>query len=68
VSLTWRGGHYLAGQGLTLIHFSTQLEQCLIQETALNTPSHPLNTGYTTSTLTPYPMQSAQVKLKCGRV
>jgi len=32
------------------------------------TPSHPLNTGYTTITRIPYPMQSAQVEPKSGRV
>ena len=60
-----------AGQGLTLVHFSAQLEPCLTQEYTLhtpNTPWHPLNTGYTTPTRTPYPIQSAQVELKSGRV
>jgi hypothetical protein len=58
-------------QGLTLVHFSAQLEPCLSQENTLhnqNTPSHPLNTGETTHTRTPYPIQSAQVELKSGRV
>jgi len=58
-------------QGLTLFHFSAQLEPCLTHVTTLhtlNTPSHPLNTGYTTPTRTPYPIQSAQVELKSGRV
>jgi len=58
-------------QGLTPVHFSAQLEPCLTQENTLNTlntPSHPLNTGYTTPTRTPYPIQSAQVELKGGRV
>jgi len=32
------------------------------------TPPHTLNTGYTTLTRTPYPIQSAQVELKSGRV
>jgi len=54
-----------AGQGLTLVHFSAQLEPCLAQENTqhtLNTPQHPLNSGYTTPTRTPYPIQSAQVE------
>jgi hypothetical protein len=41
-------------QGLTLVHFSAQLEPCLTPENTLhtlNTPSHPLNTGYTTPIL-----------------
>ena len=59
-----------ACQGLTLVHSSAQLEPCLSQEYTLhtlNTPQHPLNTGYTTPTRTPYPVQSAQVELKSGR-
>jgi len=58
-------------QGLTLVHFAAQLEPCLTQDNTLhtlNTPSHPLNMGYTTPTRTPYPIQSAQVELKSGRV
>jgi hypothetical protein len=38
-------------QGLTLVHFSPQLEPCLTQENTLHTlniPLQPLNTGYTT--------------------
>ena len=38
-------------QGLTLVHFSAQLEPCLTQKSALHTPhtsEHPLHTGYTT--------------------
>ena len=31
-------------------------------------PRHPLNTGYTPPTRTPYPIQSAQIELKSGRV
>jgi len=41
------GGH---GQGLTLVHFSAQLEPCLTHKATLhtlNTPYMPLNTGYT---------------------
>jgi hypothetical protein len=54
-------------QGLTLVHFSAQLEPCLTQQNTLhilNTPYHLLNTGYTTPTRTPYPIQSAQVEPK----
>jgi hypothetical protein len=56
------------GQGLTLVHFSAQLEPCLKQTHphTLNTPSQPLFTGYTTPTRTPYPIQSAQVELRSG--
>jgi hypothetical protein len=60
-----------AGQELSLVHFSAQLEPCLAQETTLhtlNTRQHPLNTGYTTPTRTPYPIQSAQVDLRSERV
>jgi len=45
-------------QGLKLVHFSAQLEPCVSQENTLHTlytPQHPLNTGYTTPTRTPYP-------------
>jgi len=58
-------------QGLTHVHFSAQLEPCLTHKTPLhteNTPQTPLNTGYRTPTRTPYPIKSAQVELKCGRV
>ena len=58
-------------QGLTLVHLSAQLEPCLTLDTTLhtlNTPYHPLDTGYTTPTRTPYPIQSAEVELKSGRV
>ena len=49
-----------ARQGLTLVHFSAQLEPCLTRKNTLlvhtlNTPYHPLNMGYTTPTRTPYP-------------
>ena len=40
-----------AGQGLTLVHFSAQLESCLTEENTLHSlhiPQHPLNTGYAT--------------------
>jgi len=59
------------GQGLTLVHFSAQLEPCLTQENTLHTldtPSHPLNTGYITPARTPYLIKSARVELKSGRV
>jgi len=59
------------GRGLTLVHFSAQLEPCLKQHNTLhtlNTPYHPLNTGYTTPTRTPSIIHSAQVELKSGRV
>jgi hypothetical protein len=46
----------LAGtQGLTLVHFSAQLEPCLTHRNTLhtpNTPLHPLNMGYTNPTQT----------------
>jgi len=60
-----------SAQGLTLVHFSAQLQPCLTHKDTLhtlNTPYHPLNTGYTTPTRTPYPIESAQVELKRGRV
>jgi len=58
-------------QELTRVHFSAQLEPCLTQENTLHTlstPYHPLNTGYTTPARTPYPIRSAQVELRSGRV
>jgi len=59
-----------SGQGLTLIHFSAQLEPCLTQQNTLQSthPEHPHSTGYTTHARTPYPIKSAQVELKSGRV
>jgi hypothetical protein len=57
-------------QGLTLVHFSAELEPCLTQENTLhtlNTPYPHLNTGYTTPTRTPYHIQCAQVELKIGQ-
>jgi hypothetical protein len=66
-----RHGVEPGAQGLTLVHFSAQLEPSLTQENTLhtlNTHSHPLNTGCTTPARTPYPIQSAQVELKSGRV
>jgi hypothetical protein len=58
-------------QGRTLVHFSAQHELCLAQEHTLhtlNTPYHPLYTGYTTPTRTPYPIKSAQVEPRSERV
>ena len=43
-------------QGLTLVHFSAQLEPFLTQQHTLNTPNapyHPLNTPETTPNCTP---------------
>ena len=57
-----------AVQGLTLVHFSAQFEPCLTHTKYPTHPKHPLNTGYTTPTHTPYPIPSAQVELKRGRV
>jgi hypothetical protein len=60
----------VAGQGLTLVQFSAQLEPCLTHKTALNTlntlntPYHPLNMAYTIPTRTPYPIECAQVELR----
>jgi hypothetical protein len=45
-------------QGLTLVHFSAQLEPCLTHK---NAPKHPLNTGYTTPTRTPYPIKTLKL-------
>jgi len=63
--------HLARVQGLTLVHFSAQLEPCLTHKSTLhtlNTPYHRLNTGYTTPTRTPYPIKSAQVELRSERV
>jgi hypothetical protein len=52
------------GQGLTLVPISAQLEPCLTHRKILhsrNTPYHPLNTGYTTPTRTPYPQTSLKL-------
>ena len=59
------------GQGLTLVHLAAQLEPCLTRNhtlQTLNNPQHPVNTGYTSLTRTPYPIQSAQVQLRSERV
>ena len=61
-------GHSL---GLTLVHFSALFEPCLPHKNTLHTlhtPQHPLNTGYTTPTRTPYPIKNAQVELRNERV
>jgi len=58
-------------QGLTLVHFSAQLEPCLTHKNTphtLHTPQHPLNTGYTTPPRNPYAIKSAQVELRSERV
>ena len=58
-------------QGLTLVHFSSQLEPCLTHKSTLYTlkiPKHPHNTGYTTPTRTLYPIKSAQVELRGKQV
>jgi len=59
-------------QGLTLVRFSAQLEPCLTHKNTLHTlntpPKHPLNTGYTIPTRTPYPIKIAQVELRRERV
>jgi len=59
------------GQGLTLVHLSAQLERYLTHKPTLhplNTPWHPLYTRYTPPTRRPYPIQSAYVEPKSGRV
>jgi len=71
---TWSSGRSTAlasSQGLTLVHFSAQLEPSLTHNNTLHTlhtPSDPLITGYTIPTRTPYPIQSAQVELRSERV
>jgi len=65
------GGKWLSSQGLTLVHFSAQLEPCLTHKNTphtLYTPEHPLHTGYITPTRTPYPIESAKVELRSERV
>ena len=68
-------GHRQHKQGLTLVHFSAQLEPCLTHKKHLTRTLgkhhlNPLNTGYeyTIPTRTPHPIQSAPVELKSGRV
>ena len=51
-------------QGLTLVHFSAQLEPCLTSKNTqhiINTPYHLLNTGYTTPTRTPIPYKALKL-------
>jgi len=58
-------------QGLTLVHFSAQLEPCLTHKSTLHTlhtPQHLLNMGLRTPTRTPCPMKSAQVEPRSERV
>jgi len=50
------------GQGLTLVHFSAQLEPCLTQENTLytvNIPQHPLNT-------VTQPLRAPSIPCKCS--
>jgi len=56
------------GQGLTLVHFSAQLEPCLTDKYTLHALKQPLDTGYTIPTGTPCPIKSAQVELRSQRV
>jgi len=56
-----------SSQGLTLVHFSAQLEPCLTHKNTLhplNTPYHPLETGYTTPTRTSYPIKALKLSLE----
>jgi len=55
-------------QGLTLVHFSAQLEPCRTHTQHPTHPNHSLNTVYTTPTQTPYPMKSTQVEPNSERV
>jgi len=58
-------------RGLHSFTFQLKLEPYLTHKNTLNTlntPSHPLNMGYTTPTRTPYPIKSAQVEPRCERV
>jgi len=51
-----------AGQGLTLVHYSAQLEPFLTQKQTLNTPNtpyHPLHTAETTPDCTPCHVEGA---------
>jgi len=47
-------------QGLTLDNFSPQLEPCLTEKHPTH-PKHPLNTGYTIPTRTPYPIKALKL-------
>jgi hypothetical protein len=58
-------------QGLTLVHYSAQLEPFLTQKhtiTTPNTPHHPRNTPETTPNCNPCQTEGAEVELKSGRV
>ena len=58
-------------QGLTLVHFSVQIQPCPTRKYTLhtiNTPLHPLNTGYIIPMRTPSPTKCAQVELSSERV
>ena len=59
------------GQGLTVPHFSAQLEPSLTQitpQTFPKTPEYPLKTPETNIECTPYFTESAYVEPKSGRV
>ena len=61
----------VVGWGLHSFTSQLNLSRVLSRENTLHTlhtPYHLLNTGYTAPLRTPYPMQSAQVELKRGRV
>jgi len=58
-------------QGLTFVHYSTQLEPFLTQKHTINTPNtpfQPLNTPETTPNCTPCHTKGAEIELKSGRV
>ena len=48
-------------QGLTLVHFSAQLEPCLTHKSTLHTPYHPLYTGHTNPMRPPYPKKTLKL-------
>jgi len=64
------GGGESVGRGLHSFTFQLNLSRACHKKSPCTplTPPHTLNTGYTTLTRTPYPIQSAQVELKSGRV
>jgi len=67
-SPTWR---YTSTQGLTLVHYSAQLEPFLTQKHTLNTPTtpyHPLHSPETTPKCNPCHTEGAKVELKSRRV
>jgi hypothetical protein len=66
-----RGGVPAPAQGLTLVHYSAQLEPFVTQKHTRhtpNTPYHPLNTPETTPNCTPCHTEGAEVELRSGRV